>query len=166
MRDTGGCEICHNQSFCVSCHVTPMPHPAQWEGEHRTAAKTMKYDCKVCHADTEQECSSCHHQFKGDTILAESNCTPCHEDYKQPLSTLIWAEPAAARSKGIIIHKAHFEMTKTDLFECNECHDRGFATAKACFSFDLCYTCHGRMRGGSMIAKWGGQELCYRCHRK
>lgn len=166
MRDEGGCDICHTQAFCVACHVTPMPHQAQWQGEHKVAAKTMKNDCRVCHADTERECSSCHHKFKGDTILAESNCTPCHDDYKAPLSTLIWAEPAAARSKGIIVHKAHFEMTKTDLFECNECHDRDFAAAKACFSFDLCYTCHGRMRGGSMIAKWGGQELCYRCHPK
>jgi hypothetical protein len=166
LRDQGGCEVCHTQSFCNSCHVTPMPHPAQWEGQHKEAAKTMKNDCKVCHADTEKECSSCHHQFKGNALLVQSACTPCHVEYSAPLSTLIWSEPAAARSKGIIIHKSHFEMTKTDPFECNECHDRDFAAATACFSFDLCYTCHGRMRGGSLIAKWGGQELCYRCHRR
>lgn len=164
-RDTGGCEICHTQEFCTKCHVTPMPHPAQWEGEHKVSARATKSDCRVCHADTEKECSSCHHQFKGDTLLVQENCTSCHDTYKSPLSTLIWAEPASSRSKGIIIHKAHFEMTKTDPFECNECHDRGFESAKGCFSFDLCYTCHGRLRGGSMIAKWGGQELCYRCHR-
>ncbi|MFA5866623.1 MAG: hypothetical protein WC891_01460 [Actinomycetota bacterium] len=164
-RDDANCEICHTKDFCNECHVTPMPHPARWEGEHKSTAKAMKSDCKVCHADTEKECSSCHHQFKGNTLLVESNCTPCHDDYKAPLSTLTWAEPVRLRSKGIIIHKAHFEMTKTDPFECNECHDRGFESAKGCFSFELCYTCHGKLRGGSMIAKWGGQELCYRCHR-
>lgn len=165
MRDKGGCEICHKSDFCVSCHITPMPHPAQWEGVHKVTAKSLKSDCRICHTDSEKECSSCHHQFKGDTLLVQQSCTPCHEEYNAPLSTLMWAEPAWSRSKGIVIHKAHFEMTKTDPFECKECHDRGFESAKGCFSFDLCYTCHGRMRGGSLIAKWGGQELCYRCHR-
>lgn len=165
-RDTGGCEICHTNDYCTKCHVTPMPHPAQWEGEHKVSAKAMKNDCRVCHADSAKECSACHHQFKGDTLLVEKNCTPCHDDYKLPLSQLIWSVPTYARSKGIIIHKAHFEMTKTDPFACNECHGRDFAGDKGCFTFDLCYTCHGRMRGGSLIAKWGGQELCYRCHQK
>lgn len=164
-RDKGGCELCHTKSFCVSCHVTPMPHPAVWEGEHRTNAKALKQDCKICHADTEKECSSCHHQFKGDTLLTQTSCESCHDDYKAPLSQLIWAEPMQARSAGIIIHKAHFEMTKTDPFECDECHNQKLIGTAGCFSFDLCYTCHGKLRGGSLIAKWGGQELCYRCHR-
>ncbi len=164
-RDTGGCEICHSTAFCDTCHVTPMPHPARWEGEHREAAKTMQRDCSVCHADSQEECSSCHHQFKSDTLLVEKNCSSCHEDYKATLSQLIWA-PTVARNKGIIIHKAHFEMTKTDPFACEECHDRKFSASTGCFTFELCYTCHGKTRGGSLIAKWGGQELCYRCHQK
>jgi hypothetical protein len=166
LRDTGGCEICHTKAFCNSCHVTPMPHPAQWEGDHRVAAKSMKRDCSICHADSQAECSSCHHQFKSDTLLVQKNCEQCHVDYKEPLSSLIWLEPVGTRSKGIIIHKAHFEMTKTDPFACDECHDRTFSPSNGCFTFELCYTCHGKMRGGSLIAKWGGQELCYRCHLK
>lgn len=165
-RDNGNCDICHTQSFCENCHVTPMPHPAQWEGQHKEAAKTMKNDCKVCHADSQAECSSCHHQFQQTDLLVEKTCTPCHQAYTQPLSTLIWGYPVGQRNKGFIVHKAHFEMTKTDPFECSECHDRTYTTAKGCYGFELCYNCHGRMRGGSLIAKWGGQELCYRCHQK
>jgi hypothetical protein len=163
-RDDAQCQTCHTKEFCLKCHVTPMPHPTQWEGEHKSTAKTMKEDCRVCHSDTVEECSSCHHQFKGETLLVEKNCAECHDEYAAPLSQLISAEPKQLRRESIIIHKAHFEMTKTDPFECNECHGREFQSAKGCFTFELCYTCHGRMRGGSLIAKWGGQELCYRCH--
>lgn len=164
-RDTGGCEICHKNDFCTSCHVTPMPHPTAWEGEHKVTAKALKHDCKICHLSAE-ECSSCHHQFEGTTLLVEKSCVSCHEEYQQPLSTLTWSVPIGLRSKGVIVHKAHFEMTRTDPFDCDECHDRKYTTAKGCFGFELCYTCHGRERGGSLIAKWGGQELCYRCHQK
>jgi hypothetical protein len=165
-RDKGNCEVCHDNRSCTACHKTPMPHPSLWLGTHKNDAKSIatKADCKVCH-ESKTECSNCHHQFEGKTLLAQSNCKSCHAEYNKPLSELIWSTPVGQRSKGIIIHKAHFEMTKTDPFDCNECHGREYVTAKNCFSFELCYECHGRERGGSLIAKWGGQELCYRCHK-
>jgi hypothetical protein len=165
-RDKGGCEVCHKESeFCVRCHITPMPHPAQWLGSHKETARATKYDCKICH-QSRQECSDCHHQFKPTTMLNQDTCTACHEDYKRQLFELIWVDQKPSRSKGIIVHKAHFQMTNTQPFACEECHQREYVTAKGCFSFELCYTCHGRERGGSLIAKWGGQELCYRCHTR
>lgn len=161
-RDDGNCSICHDDKFCTTCHITPMPHPTEWQKDHRLTARVNKRDCRVCH-ESREECSECHHQFKGTTVLTAKSCTSCHEDYKESLTTLI-TRPVGIRDKGIIIHRAHFEMTRTDPFTCDECHDRKYVTAKGCFGFELCYTCHGRMRGGSLIAKWGGQELCYRCH--
>lgn len=164
--DKGGCKVCHDNAFCTKCHKTPMPHPAQWLGDHKGISKTIpaRVDCKVCHQG-KTECSSCHHRFEETTLLTQPACTSCHPEYTKPLSELTWGIPIGLRSKGIVIHKAHFEMTRTDPFECNECHGRDYVTAKDCFSFELCYECHGRVRGGSLIAKWGGQELCYRCHK-
>lgn len=162
-RDAGNCTICHNETtFCKNCHKTDVPHPTQWQEEHKLVARPMRVDCRVCHRSRE-ECSDCHHQFKGSTLLVASNCTSCHDDYKRTLSDLIRA-PKGVRSGGILVHRSHFEMTKTEPFECDECHARAGKIERGYFSADLCYSCHGRMRGGSLIAKWGGQELCYRCH--
>jgi hypothetical protein len=156
------CSFCHDEKSCSSCHNTPMPHPVFWLGTHKEPGKVMTNDCKTCH-EAKKDCSSCHHQFKLSTILVQKECDRCHDDYKASLQQLL-KQPKGSRNKGIIVHRAHFEMTKTDPFECSECHDRDYSTAKGCFSFQLCYQCHGRERGGSLVAKWGGQELCYRCH--
>jgi hypothetical protein len=158
-----GCSICHDKKSCLSCHDAEMPHPVFWLGSHQDSEKTSMNDCKTCH-ESKRDCSTCHHQFELTTILVQKNCEKCHDDYKESLETLL-AKPKSQRSTGVILHKAHFEMGKTDPYECSECHERDYADAKGCFSFELCYECHGRERGGSPIAKWGGQELCYRCHK-
>jgi hypothetical protein len=161
--DLDGCSICHSKQSCLNCHGTEMPHPVYWLATHKDPEKANKKDCKTCH-EAKTECSTCHHQFQLTTILTQKACERCHDDYKKSLQELL-SRPKSQRSTGIIIHKAHFKMRKTDPYECSECHDRGYAEAKECFSFELCYGCHGRERGGSPIARWGGQELCYRCHK-
>jgi hypothetical protein len=55
------CKMCHEQSFCDSCHRVEMPHPAEWiQAGHRAEAPKERVACTMCHADP-QFCNSCHH---------------------------------------------------------------------------------------------------------
>lgn len=149
------CALCHDNQFCTSCHRTQMPHNVLFVGTHKDYARGMRQECSICHKD-EGACSDCHHEFEPQEILVASACEGCHEEVNKPLLEV--------GSKGLMVHKAHFEMTNTSPFECSKCHAASYANDKRCFQFELCYSCHGRYRADKLIAKWPGSQLCYRCH--
>lgn len=61
-RDPTECEMCHHASFCRSCHQMDMPHPSQWEKNHRATAEEVGGSaCNTCHPEKEG-CKTCHHK--------------------------------------------------------------------------------------------------------
>lgn len=55
------CKMCHEQSFCDSCHKVEIPHPEGWlQTGHQTEAPKERDACVMCH-DDRQFCNSCHH---------------------------------------------------------------------------------------------------------
>lgn len=56
------CSVCHDvPGFCMGCHKTEMPHPADWQNVHQQEAKEQGLTgCNFCHTG-QQECSACHH---------------------------------------------------------------------------------------------------------
>jgi hypothetical protein len=64
---TDSCDYCHGTGgveakFCKSCHVLPMPHPANFKDTHKAdfaAKKLTKKSCENCHNTF--FCDNCHH---------------------------------------------------------------------------------------------------------
>lgn len=150
------CKVCHSTAFCDGCHQTPVPHAVTWLGRHAERAKDESVSCRACHQEREY-CQDCHHEQLGSNILVQKNCDKCHPDYKLPLLLV--------RGRTHMVHKAHFELTNREPFECEDCHELRVAKATGLQYYAVCYECHGRYRLGKLVAKWGGYELCYRCHQ-
>jgi hypothetical protein len=66
-KDVAYCQMCHADSFCLSCHKTPMPHASDWVQTHpQTVAKAGEASCAQCHPD-KWLCNDCHHKgYKND----------------------------------------------------------------------------------------------------
>lgn len=154
------CEICHPRSLCANCHKTEIPHSVVWVAKHNSEGRKKGAKCKMCHYERGY-CADCHHVRSLTRTLVLQTCVKCHPVLKKK-PQLVRKSPQNA--KGLLIHKYHFEMTKTPPFKCAVCHEGGIQKGKQCFNFNLCYECHGKYQGGRLIAKWGGKELCYRCH--
>ncbi len=64
---TDSCDYCHGTGgveakFCKTCHVLPMPHPANFKDTHKpdfAAKKLTKKSCENCHSAF--FCDNCHH---------------------------------------------------------------------------------------------------------
>lgn len=156
-KELNNCRVCHNNAlFCDECHQTPVPHLITWLGKHAKRAKVESLSCKVCHQER-QYCQECHHGQLGSNTLVQKNCEKCHTDYRLPLLLV--------RGRTHMVHKAHFELTNREPFKCEDCHELRVARATGLQYYAVCYYCHGKYRLGKLIAKWGGYELCYRCHQ-
>ncbi len=154
-QGTDDCNICHTQSFCNNCHGTQVPHNIFWLKAHNTEAKKDRLSCEQCHRD-EAYCQDCHHSETQNQKLTRQACK-CHaEQMKGDIKEI--------KNRGMAVHRAHFDMTQTEPFDCWKCHIEGVQLEHNVQSFNLCYKCHGRYRAGKLIAKWPGTELCYRCH--
>jgi nitrate/TMAO reductase-like tetraheme cytochrome c subunit len=55
------CTMCHEQTYCDSCHGIAMPHPARWAQEHGERATAAPETCQKCHDGGPDLCSMCHH---------------------------------------------------------------------------------------------------------
>jgi len=66
-KDVTYCQMCHADSFCLSCHKTPMPHASDWVKVHpETVSKVGEAACATCHPD-KWLCNDCHHKgYKND----------------------------------------------------------------------------------------------------
>lgn len=66
-QDVTYCQMCHADSFCLSCHKTPMPHASDWTKVHpQTVSKVGEAACATCHPD-KWLCNDCHHKgYKND----------------------------------------------------------------------------------------------------
>ncbi|MBE0476347.1 MAG: hypothetical protein IBX62_04520 [Coriobacteriia bacterium] len=170
LTQKGSCASCHDSPSCKSCHVTVMPHPADWVRGHAENKDELEGDCNVCHTDREK-CQSCHHDTVKRAELIEKNCVPCHEEMKKRPATSI-------KHKGFAEHAVHFkvEEVKGKPYKCYECHV-GFGTngngngvhsaslRDAAHDLRLCYDCHGTLDYKNvLIAPYRGAELCRRCH--
>ncbi|MDI6688842.1 MAG: cytochrome c3 family protein [Actinomycetota bacterium] len=158
-----GCVVCHRQKYCDDCHRTPIPHSLAWMGVHKDAPPDAIGNCRMCHKEREF-CQECHHTTVAKAILIRDNCTKCHPEYRVPFLEVRRLPIPPDKRKAFMVHIAHCEMTQTEPFRCPECHERKYPKGTGCFSFELCYSCHGKVRLGKLIAKWGGTELCYKCH--
>lgn len=58
MGDLSTCTLCHKSSECQQCHNVPLPHDADFIGNHGTIAKTSRSACLSCHAPS--FCDNCH----------------------------------------------------------------------------------------------------------
>lgn len=92
--DPRQCPMCHQKTFCTSCHGLEMPHPAGWEkGKtgHGKVAKVNRNLCKNCHAGGPDVCTMCHHtgfepgggswikqHFKQVYTDGMTHCLDCH----------------------------------------------------------------------------------------
>ncbi len=162
----GACSTCHASSYCVLCHLTPMPHPTEWLVKHGENGYPTD-DCAVCHADR-SDCQDCHHQGLVQSELIKENCIECHEEMDVEDATTIKNIPLAE-------HAVHFkvEESKGRPYICEDCHIGFSATsvmqpAMSTQVHDLrvCYDCHGNLDVSNVvIAPYPGKELCYRCHK-
>jgi len=61
LEDRAYCEMCHESSFCLSCHRTEMPHSDDWEKAHSQKVNSLgKSACITCHPK-DYICNDCHH---------------------------------------------------------------------------------------------------------
>ena len=68
------CGTCHQKSFCLACHGTPMPHSAAFKEPkdakdpvgHPVQSKLITKKCVMCHGDNAKThfCDDCHHGKK------------------------------------------------------------------------------------------------------
>jgi hypothetical protein len=90
------CTMCHEQSYCDSCHGVEMPHPVEWldgQPSHGEAAATIERAvCYKCHTEEPDSCAACHHEGY-DPALGEwieqhydeartvgvASCLDCHQ---------------------------------------------------------------------------------------
>lgn len=158
------CYACHSQTqFCNRCHRVVMPHPLAWLGLHKKEGKNFGYICRNCHREElsklESNCQECHHLNVANGLLDKKNCVKCHPELNKRLAELFY-------SRGLMVHRAHFDMTQTEPYECFECHGRNYPKGQGCFSFELCKECHGKRRLGKLVARYevDNGELCSRCH--
>ena len=90
------CTMCHEQSYCDSCHGVEMPHPEEWldgEPSHGEAAATIDRDvCYRCHTEEPDSCAACHHEgydpalgpwleqhYDEARTVGVASCLDCHE---------------------------------------------------------------------------------------
>lgn len=162
----GACSTCHTQQSCTRCHLTPMPHPADWLTGHGEKDPNKVQDCNVCHADR-STCQDCHHKGLDKQQLIAKNCVGCHEEMKNP-------KPTTIKNIGLAEHAVHFKVgeDKGQPYVCEDCHI-GFSQMKVrrpasttqAHDLRLCYDCHGSLDiDQTLIAPWPGSELCRRCH--
>ncbi len=169
LAQKGACGSCHESASCERCHITPMPHPADWTNNHALATDMNAQDCKVCHINR-STCQECHHRnLRGQTLVLE-NCVKCHP--------IMATQPATAiKTTGLAEHAVHFIVAekKGKAYKCEQCHvGFGFTAVQAAGtksnvtkSHDLtaCYDCHGALDYTSvLIAPYPGYSLCIRCH--
>lgn len=161
----GSCSVCHTQQYCTTCHVTAMPHPAQWVTTHADNGYPQD-DCRVCHEDRET-CQECHHSQVESNVLARENCVDCHEEMKTE-------PPTAIKNIGLAEHAVHFDVEERvgRTYVCSDCHI-GFTVARVMqpsqqtqvHDLRICYDCHGNLDvNNRIIAPYPGSELCRRCH--
>lgn len=157
-EELNSCKICHAKSFCNQCHGTGVPHPENWIKVHRHASKPAMAKCEQCHGKQEF-CQNCHHSGVWNGLLIKERCVRCHSVYKSVVFEI--------GSKPHAIHRAHFDMTKTEPFMCKACHNKQYPKGQGHYALELCKTCHGRERLGKLIAKWGvdNGEICMICHQ-
>ncbi|MBU2602646.1 MAG: hypothetical protein KKA32_10865 [Actinobacteria bacterium] len=56
------CKMCHEQSYCDSCHRMAIPHPDEWvPAAHQESAKSEREACSMCHDQGVKFCNDCHH---------------------------------------------------------------------------------------------------------
>lgn len=60
------CTMCHEQTYCDSCHGVEMPHPDGWLTDvpqaHGSVSERDPAVCHSCHTDKPIWCISCHHE--------------------------------------------------------------------------------------------------------
>jgi len=163
----GACSICHDNSTCVECHITSMPHPTNWVTLHASGnGFVVQDDCGVCHADRSY-CQECHHASVASVELLRENCVECHDEMRT-------SEPTTIKNIGLAEHAVHFDVQERvgRNYVCADCHV-GFTRARVmqpsvttqAHDLRLCYDCHGSLGPDNLlIAPWPGKELCRRCH--
>lgn len=93
------CTMCHEQSYCDSCHVVAMPHPEGWldgrgaDQGHGQAVATLDRDvCFRCHTEEPDSCAACHHEgydpaegpwldqhYDEARTVGVASCLDCHD---------------------------------------------------------------------------------------
>jgi len=97
MDQVSYCGTCHDKAtFCVSCHGTVMPHPANWKKNHGREGRKNLQVCANCHAKGPSAakgagtafCSDCHHKVPDKTkpwikqhfiVAKEQGIAPCYQ---------------------------------------------------------------------------------------
>lgn len=102
------CMMCHEASFCRSCHGIDMPHPANWASNTATGHAAVAVArgtqlCQHCHANGPNLCSMCH-----------------HGNYDPAKGAWVRQHPTLVKEKGAALcmncHRPLF---------CQTCHTRG-----------------------------------------
>lgn len=84
------CKMCHEATFCQSCHNMDIPHPEDWVPSHNEVAAEKRAACLMCH-ETVKSCDDCHHEAFPElpdwsaqhrsvaTGQGAEDCFTCHE---------------------------------------------------------------------------------------
>lgn len=169
LAQRGACGSCHDSASCEGCHVTPMPHPADFTSSHALARNLDPADCKVCHID-QSVCQECHHAGLRGAELIEKNCVHCHPLMRDRPATSI-------KDSGLAEHAVHFgvALKKGKPYRCEDCHvGFGYSAVRPASTqpalnqghdLTMCYDCHGALDYRNVqIAPYPGNSLCVRCH--
>jgi hypothetical protein len=169
LAQKGACGSCHTSASCEACHVTPMPHPADWTTSHPLAKDLDSNDCKVCHTDR-TSCEECHHRNLHGADLVLANCVKCHKVMATVPATSI-------KPSSIAEHAVHFIVAqkKGKPYKCEQCHIgsdfttlavvTGSSQPKQGHDLRSCYQCHGALDYNNvLIAPYPGNALCLKCH--
>ena len=88
------CYTCHSEQYCIDCHGTTMPHPADFVETHAEDGRNNPDACAQCHATSETDaasqafCNNCHHSGaqpgipwvqQHDDIVRQTGATACFD---------------------------------------------------------------------------------------
>lgn len=96
-NEINSCYTCHAPSYCNSCHVVAMPHPAEFKKNHGEVGYKDPAVCAKCHARNSAEA-------KGDAV-----CNACHHPASKPGTPWQRQHPSS--------------VIKDGAQACYECHD-------------------------------------------
>jgi hypothetical protein len=147
--DVQNCYICHQQSYCDSCHASDNPK----EAYHKTNYVYTHYLDKFI---DDRECASCHNN--------QDFCVACHEASRATSG----GRPASHAQPGWST-TGHAEVVAYELDACVACHDPVGAEP-------VCMRCHRTgisPHGEDTVTRMGKGPwhddpgyVCFRCHQR
>lgn len=183
-KSSSECATCHEQSYCMECHVAGFAdeqgafgnnlanvHRGDFQVSHPVAARTDPQLCSSCHES--KFCSECHADFNRNDLAFDS-----HRRGWSDISVSGTRHAEFDESQCQICHedsvftshdwqRNHAREARKNLATCAACHPEG----------DVCLQCHSAISGlginphpedwgdiSNRLDKASGGRTCRKCH--